>query len=355
MRRALAALIVVALAPVFSACAVMESRLAPETDGIVYYLPRSLMKVSVSPQPDSGNPKKVGQVDFAFEPVYISDVRHRYVLNYQNNPLFNDRLCVMVGADGMLSSVEYATEDATPRILVALAELAGKATGPSAAITAVESADRRFEGFNIVFDPFDARGLDETNAHINSRLGLNQETGYRFDLDLPASARPPRQSCDGKGVCFRTKIKTAVSLTKGKNRRLVGFDTVEVMSEHIGSVDLSRAFLVEKVMRLGFEGGALTQLVMKKPSEGLQAVKLPLDILEVLLAVPANFANSVTGTTAARQAYVAEIEARTTAMQNINNSLAKIAKRTAAEGGGSSVKDEEVFKIKCEGKVPKNS
>jgi hypothetical protein len=47
--------------------------------------------------------------------------------------------------------------------------------------------------------------------------------------------------------------------------------------------------MVEKVVRLGFEQGALTQVIMRKPSEALETVKLPLAIVDAILAIPANF------------------------------------------------------------------
>src|SRR5262245_19809719 len=100
-------LAVTLLAGVVSGCAVMESRSDTDAEGIVYYLPRSLVKVTVTPGPTN--------VKYEFNPQTITDVSNRYALRYRNNPFFNDRLCVMLETNtGYLKSIEYASQDATP-------------------------------------------------------------------------------------------------------------------------------------------------------------------------------------------------------------------------------------------------
>lgn len=74
--------------------------------------------------PDAIDPTKT-TANLAGTSETVPDIRHRYKLQNQHNPFFNDRLCVSVGSDtrtgttltetgtGMLNSIEYATEDAT--------------------------------------------------------------------------------------------------------------------------------------------------------------------------------------------------------------------------------------------------
>ena len=54
---------------------------------------------------------------------------------------------------------------------------------------------------------------------------------------------------------------------------------------------------MDKVVRLGFDNGALTQVTMRKPSEVLQTVKVPLAVVDAILAVPANFVSNAAGNT----------------------------------------------------------
>jgi hypothetical protein len=314
----------------------------------VYYLPRSLATVKTK--------RTGGELEFKFEEQVIADVSQRYVLNYQSNPLFKDRLCVMVSNTGYLTSIEYATEDATPRIAVALAELAAKATpGPSASTRSADGA-REFDApsdvpeFSLTFDPLDAQELARVGEEITRRLNPGKRTKYRIDFpdvgSLMMAMRARRQTCEGKGVCFRTKINTMVRVLE--NDKAVALTTLQLVGPLVGNIDLDRVFLVEKVARLGFNNGALTDVIIKQPSQALQAAKLPLDILDVLLAVPTNFVGNLTGTKAAQDAYVASLESRTAALQRITASMQAIAQRTASENGAEEA-NSKIFQLSCKG------
>jgi hypothetical protein len=332
-------------------CAVMESRFDSDSEGIVYYLPRTLVKTTVTSD-------KTG-VSFKFEPVNITDLGNRYALNYRNNPFFHDRLCVLLDENnGYLKSIEYASQDATPSIAVALAQLGARLSGqrpppPSTMMVtsfrmAKEPPPPETLTFSITFDPLDPERVRRVNNEINRRLGT-VDASYGLEFPDFRSVRSQHKACDGKGVCFRTKVHTAVRVVRRSNGNVEELDTVPVdVYGPVGNVDLSRAFLVEKVVRLSFKDGALEELIMKKPSEALQAAKLPLDVLDVLLAVPGNFVDGISGTKAARQAYVDELDARTKAIQSINASLDAMASRTAITPVGEG---ENIYKLTCQGRL----
>jgi len=330
-----------------AACAVMESRFDSDVEGIVYYVPRSIVTVTVTPT--------AGDPTFGFASTDIPDIANRYALNYRNNPFFHDRLCVTIDkTKGYLTSIEYASEDKTPAIAVALAELAGRLGGgpPSRSAGADEpGADKRFTPpppFEIRFDPLDAERIRQVNNEINRRLNERPGT-YRLEFPDLRSLKQQRQACDGKGVCFRTKIKAAVRVTRkeGGYENEAHSQVVDNIYGPIGNLDLSRAFLVEKVVRLTFKDGALEQVIMKKPSEALKAALLPLSVLDVLLAVPTNFVDNVTGTKSARDAYVAELDQRVTAIDSINTSLNRLDARQAARADPDA--GDTPFKISCAG------
>lgn len=366
-------LIVMLVASVVSACAVMESRFDADTEGMVYYLPRSLVKITVTSQEN-------GDVSFGFDSDEITDVGNRYALNYRNNAFFHDRLCVLVDENGYLSSIEYASEDKTPKIAVALAELASEAgggIGPRFVDPAANGQKTVFlkkvpppppRPFSLRFDPLDPEKVRSANNEINRRLNLSPADGYRLEFPDLRSVRTQRQACDGKGVCFRTKIKTAVRVVKrvgaseeevaqvetttgssgadsgsGTGTRVGGY--LEVYGP-VGNIDLSRAFLVEKIVRLKFTKGALTQLIMKKPSEALSAAMLPVSVLNVLLAVPSNFVDNITGTKQARDAYQNELSERVAALQSINTNLAKLAPPDRSDDSDVAT---GTFKLGCAG------
>ena len=255
------------------------------------------------------------RLDSTFDSNNLPDIGNRYALNYRNNPFFHDRLCVTRSSStkGYLTSIEYASEDKTPAIAVALAELAGRLAGggapsPPATFVAPPTFAAAVQPFKITFDPLDADRVRQVSNEVNRRLGTPPGK-YRIEFPDLRSVKPQRQACDGKGVCFRTKLqKVAVRVTRREGAYENELETQFLTDIYgpIGNLDLSRAFLVEKVVRLKFTDGALDELVMKKPSEALKAALLPLAVLDVLLAVPTNFVDKVTGTQDARQAYVTE-------------------------------------------------
>ena len=339
-----------------AACAVMESRFDSDAEGIVYYVPRSIVTVTVTPQAG-------GDAQFSFTADHLPDVANRYALSYRSNPFFHDRLCVTIDHNtGYLTSIEYASEDKTPAIAVALAELAAKLKGggprPPAGTAAAPPptfAAPRIAPFSIKFDPLDAERVRSVNNEINRRLGLPPGSiAYRVEFPDLRSLKPQRQACDGKGVCFRTKIQTAVRVS----RRERGYEDEEYSQVlpiygPVGNLDLTRAFLVEKVMRLTFEDGALEKVIMKKPSEALKAALLPLSVLDVLLAVPTNFVDNVTGTKATRDAYVDELNDRTTKLNNINTYLNSLADRQDPHARDAGDASDTTFKISCSGTTVK--
>src|SRR6266446_1694478 len=117
-----------------AACStVLESTVDLDQEGVVYHLPRTLIELYIRPQatydkePKDANaqPFVVGSNQFYITATSttIPDVNHRYLLKYTHNVLYNDRVCVSTLPSGMLASIEFASEDATPQIVVALASL----------------------------------------------------------------------------------------------------------------------------------------------------------------------------------------------------------------------------------------
>ena len=144
---------------------------------------------------------------------------------------------------------------------------------------------------------------------VNNTFGTHVVDGRRVNkvnvrFDFPElrhhfSRHQESNKCrSDKGLCFRTKIKTPLRMWDGMARAYTASVLVEVVNPaYVGHFDLDRAFMVEKVVRLGFDDGALNQVIMRKPSEVLQTVKLPIAVVDAILSVPANFMANAGGTT----------------------------------------------------------
>ena len=307
-------MLLVAVSALLGGCTMLHSSSDPSYGGIAYYLPKSLVvaKVDLWKIPrqagmtedeylanfDMVVPTGQGQVRPTRGEI-VPDPRERYALSYSSNPFFYDRYCVVTDANSLLKSVEYATEDKTPQIVLGLAELGRKVggfTGDRPADT--ETTATPVASATVTFNPFD---LDDRAAAEQAIYAtFNKKVDVR--LEFPNLSHFRRNQADSKcrgdgGVCFRTVAKTPMRLMDAKTKKMTASVLVEVVNPyHTGHLDLERAFMVEKVQRLGFENGALSQVIMRKPSEALQTVKLPLAVVDAILAVPSNFIAKAAGT-----------------------------------------------------------
>jgi hypothetical protein len=295
-------LIAAAAALLAAGCTVLHSTDDGTVSGIPYYLPKSMVVAEVMIKKKganyflefvtTGNGKTRGEI--------VPDQRQRFHLTYNSNIFYNDRYCISTDANNLLQSIEYASEDATPRIALALAALAQK--GPQAFAIAAAGEAETVDTIRVTFDPFDWTETKAAEKIITDALPLDARIGsVKFDFaGFVRLSGTPKAACrSDKGVCFRAKLKVPMRLTDrngGALSQTVYVDMVNV--DHIGHFDLDRTFMVEKVVRLGFENGALSQVIMRKPSEVLETVKLPLAIVDTILAVPANFLAKTGGTNA---------------------------------------------------------
>ena len=332
-------LVAAAASLLVAGCTILHSSGDETVSGIPYYLPKSIIVAEVKINKrgsdyflefDTSNNKTRGEA--------IPDQGQRFHLTYNNNPFYNDRYCISTDANNLLESIEYATEDATPQIALTLAALAQK--GPEAFAATVAEEVKTVDTVRVTFDPFDWRQTKAAEEAIIAAYG----GAVKFDFPgLPRfnKGRTKGTCRSDKGVCFRARVKVPMQLTNPSGKALTTSVLVDVVNvEHTGNFDLDRTFMVEKVVRLGFEGGALTQVIMRKPSEALETVKVPLAIVDAILAVPANFAAKAGGNTAALNT---ALQAQQTTLTALQTQLA-----TAMT---TNTFNQEVYKEKCKGRV----
>lgn len=308
----------VAASVLFGGCTMLHSSNNPMDGGIAYHLPRTVITAKVDlwrrPLPgkkaDSTNEadfEYLAGLDMAVEGGQkatrgdvIPDLSERFTLAYSSNPFFNDRYCVVADTNGLLKSIEYATEDKTPQIVLALAELGQKlAAGGFVSDRPADAPDKPVTSAIVTFNPFDSRDRAAAARVVNTTFNNKAIVSFEFP-DLVGQKRGVDNKCYGSGgVCFRTVVNTPIRLKDLRTETVTSIGMVEVVNPYyVGHMDLDRAFMVEKVHRLGFQNGALTQVIMRKPSEALQTVKLPLAVVDAILAVPANFISKAGGDSA---------------------------------------------------------
>ncbi|MCX7096446.1 MAG: hypothetical protein NTV43_00905 [Methylococcales bacterium] len=302
--------------------------------GIPYFLPDSLIQLTI---------KKVTEIDAAGIPLpgkspkyslsadtkLIPDTSNQYIMQAPTNVLASDRLCVSRSTTGLLQSVQFATDDKTDEILVKLAELAAK-VGKTMTGFGTPATPPKEETVIALGNPYDKAAL---LPQIQTALPEIDDLEF---TNLPA--KTPR-TCPEHAVCFSTLKSVPVFLkTKGVNVATAIAQVVDI--EHVGKLEVNRPFLAQQVTKIGFKDGVLTSLSVKKPSEGLALASLPLDILNVIMGVPANFFATALGGTFSDQKALLENQK---ALVELQKSI-----RDAQTNSGSEASETDAsFKLEC--------
>ncbi|MGA7325534.1 MAG: hypothetical protein WBX25_13855 [Rhodomicrobium sp.] len=297
--------------------------------GMSYYLPKTLVTLHIIPYGHTGgttgnhdvSQDRVDWVQLKVEaqiqqgqasppPVFqnVADRTSQYTMTYNNSPLTSDNICAGVSGDGLLQSVEAASADQTGGIIIAIAQLAGRTSGvipfasgglPASVTDLTAIADR---DFYVTVDPLVQADLDGVAAMIKARFRNLANEHYRLTVEGSSElrGRAAPEPCPADSICYRTAVQTRIMLSD-RGHRHVSIDYATVVNRSIlGKVNVTRAFLVEKVTKLVFDGGVLKGVAITKPSEGLAAAKLPLTVADAMttsaLTAPERFLSNVSGT-----------------------------------------------------------
>ena len=233
----------------------------------------------------------------------VADAKHAYILQYQPNVFATDRICMGVSSDSPLQFVEAAVKDETGNIVVALAKFAGRLGGPGAFTPSIPAPGViKGREVRLKIEPLDAldqqsveRAIDMNFPRLGGRISFRTKDAEQFTFK-------GKQNCPNNSVCYRTLVPVRMTL-RDKHTGQFTFAHADVANRAATHrIDVTRAFLVEKITKLGVDNRILTSAVVRKPSEALATAQLPLTVYDSLLtsalAAPGNFVGTVTGSNA---------------------------------------------------------
>jgi hypothetical protein len=313
--------------------------LSNEEPGIPYFLPTNLIEIKVTRTPikkDNTKDSTIGNlktIEYTMEakPIFIPDTNTRFLLQHEKRRMASDRLCVARSTTGLLQYVQFATDDKSDQILVKISELAAKiawtAIAPVPAVpaaaaraaTKIEEKEVKSAIAIAIANPSDKEFEESLRTQIKRVLPEIERIYFPDSKSLNFNA--PRK-CPEETICFSTLTQAPLLLEGDFN--VAGFEgekfnaatTVSVVDfKHVGKLRVDRPFLVDQVTKLGFTEGVLTSMAFKQPSEGLAIVSLPLDILDAILAVPANFFSTALGGIFSNQKALLEQQKELTELQ----------------------------------------
>ena len=140
----------------------------------------------------------------------------------------------------------------------------------------------------VTFDPYlrrdvaiAERTLQTTFADKSIRIRL-PETIYLDSYSKSHSQEGANlngpNTCNGRGLCFRTIVRTPIILESDGKQEAIYYTTI-VDRNNTGGINLKRGFFVEKIQRLKFEDGALVGATVRHPSEGLAVANVVTSVI----------------------------------------------------------------------------
>jgi hypothetical protein len=303
-------------------------------EGLVYHLPKSILTITVREYHDIEAGRKwyqiAGEAKVAtskdnpaliesnkeIRDETIPDPDHRYVMHYRPSPLSDDRLCLARKPNGLLNDVVFAADDRTSEIVFNVARFVAGAVSPGEKKTGFTQTEAdttttlKVRSYTTKIDPFNDQDIAIFNAALQRTFKVHLKISFKRMKELiENSASTWPQGCslkdggydDGKAahcprkvwearcgrdtICYRTKLKLPVDLKLDGNTVDINYASI-INAWDIGSISVTRAFLVHKITKLRFEDGALLAAVIRKPSEVEQASLLPLHVMNAALSVP---------------------------------------------------------------------
>ncbi len=342
------------------------------TGGLIYHLPMTLIDVKLTPwyYKTDDKPNHKGGVQYLSLEIEgeenIPDPQGgSFVLQYAPDPFSTDRICAAVSKTGLLQSVETATDNKLPEIAISLARLAGRLSGssPFAAANDEESPgsgnlikDPK-KAIEVTINPLSERDLNSLNQIVQRTFVGYIPTDmkdYKFNINVPFAdslADDKRETCPAGSVCYRTAMQLPVEIeNQDSGEREVDYATV-INQKILGNVKIERALFVEKITKLGFNEGVLTSMAIKKPSEALEAAKLPLSIVDAVttaaLSAPSQAVGTAVGglTGTERTKLIEEMKTNTANLKTLQDDLRELRD----DGIAADQTTNDAFKLKCTG------
>lgn len=348
-----------------------------EEPGLIYYLPKTIAKIEIksygrlvpkgaklkragdaNPAPPGSPPDptdydmEINHLELTKVDTYqVADRSRAYSLYYEASAASHDRVCMGVNDRGLLATVEVAADDKTGDIIVSLAKVVGRLIGPTPfadKATPEQMHNVELRTLALEIDPLDRTHWQQLNKAMRTTFGPIADR-YKFRIEniehLIRDAHEP-DSCPAGSVCYRTRVPVRFML--GSTSSLYH----EVVSRRTtGTINVTRALMVEKITRLSFKDGVLVGANIKKPSEGLAVAKLPLTVMDAIvtsmLAAPGDFISKASGLPNATATKLIEDTAKNAAqVKDLQDKLKAIREGDLSPDIGTK-EDSKAFELKC--------
>jgi hypothetical protein len=264
-----------------SGCSTDPSPCAVAGHGQHYALPKRLVKVSVSTDPET--------ISFK-EYVTVPDPDHHYVLDYLPNAFASDTVKVQTSDAGLLMLIDAKTSDESGRIIL---ELGNAVIDASAGVppppTTAEKDGPAPVPFEATFDPASEAARSRFNEelrnnHFNLRIDVTCVPNSCYDPRQNSRQRSPHNTC---GVLYRAPRLYKMHVRPINSDDLVGdIPLLLPQGSPILVLNITRGAFIEKQTVLSFTDGLLNKIEISKPSEVAAFIGIPIELVHTLLSLP---------------------------------------------------------------------
>lgn len=291
-------ILLVLIAPLPIGCTGLKSvPFEQNSTGRPYFLPTGIVTLKIN---------KTGEKDLSIKNAEVSvrpDDKFGYTLQYHPDPMSNDDLSYKTTNTGLLKEIKFTSDEQTDDFIIKLAEL-GKETSkllmpiPRGIVKEADSIS-----YDAMFDPFDKNDFDRVQKDI-------KEIDSNYEIEFPAlnKVHADKEQCKKDNICFRTMSQYPLILKKNQKelqRVYLELPDVSIM----GNIDISRSAFVKRETTYIFDNGVLTDVSIKKPSEAVAAIEIPITVVKSITSIPSEMiAKSLGNSTANKNLYTAQRE-----------------------------------------------
>jgi hypothetical protein len=250
--------------------------------GIHYFLPKGFIKLRLTRE---GGNYALGYV----ETVYTPDYENLFLLTYEPVSTSEDDVKIDITDEGLMDKITVTSKEKTGEIVIKIVELAKEAA------KAVAPLPLKAAGISEKPEVVKEFVLDLTDQAVIKELNEQYlENKFTVELKRPFdNSAPPSQEkisifySEKKSIYYRPLLPYTLKIM-GPDKNVLVEQIVLLPNEApVLGIDVTRAALVEKVTELDFKNGTLQSIHIKKPSETLAFMEIPLSIVKGILSVPA--------------------------------------------------------------------
>ena len=302
---------------------------AEERRGIAYSLPYAKVNVKALREGEpTNNPPPYYQV--TIQAIYEPDPKYMFLLNPSLRCLSDDSYRIEV-TNGLLSTISSTNADKSGEVLIDLAKVAIESFKLAAGVPV--SAQRLGAGpdypkeIEFTFDPSSTCECERARRHFGKWFELKVDRP-KPEFGAWAELKEATNGQRFDGFFYRSVLPYQISLSNRTERSSVSKNLLLPNGAPILSWSPRRAALVQCVNHVTLENGTLKEVYVEKPSTALATVKVPLTILQAVVALPTDLIQLKLNYSSTNESLLKSQQAEIEAMQALLEAQRNLLART---------------------------